>query len=156
MEHHPTWVGNIFNYLFGGVVGPLLDAVGIHPHDAGRPIPDHIAVEIFIFLLCIPFFLWFRRKLSADNPGGMQLAFEQLLNNSFQVGIYDLLDEIVGHNGRRHLAVIGSVGLFVLFCNLISLVPETLSPTAVATVPLGCALAVFVYYNFAGVRRTAC
>ena len=152
MEHHPTWIGNIFNHLFGGFVGPLMEMVGIHPHDPLRPIPDHIAVEIFIFLLCIPFFLWFRRKLSADTPGGIQLAFEQLLNNDFKVGIYDLLDEIVGPGGRRHLAVVGSVGLFVLLCNAISLIPDTLSPTAVHTVPLGLALAVFVYYHFAGIR----
>ena len=152
MEHHPTWIGNIFNALFGGIVGPLLGAVGIHPHDPGRPIPDHIAVEIFIVLLCIPFFLWFRKRLSADNPGGMQLAFEQLLSNDFQVGIYDLLDEIIGPGGRKHLAAIGSIGLFVLLCNFISLIPNTLSPTAVHTVPLGCALAVFVYYNVEGVK----
>lgn len=152
MEHHETWVGDLFNWLFAGIVGPLLGMAGIHPHDAHRPIPDHIATMILIFALCIPFFLWFRRKLSADNPGGLQLAFEQLLTNSFQVGIYDLLDDIIGPGGRKYLGVIGSVGLFVLFCNVISLIPGTISPTAVETVPLGCALAVFISYNYAGIR----
>lgn len=152
MEHHPTWIGNIFNSLFGDLFMMIAGPLGYHPHEAGRPIPDHIAVEIFIFALCILFFLWFRRKLSADNPGGMQLAFEQLLSNSFDVGIYDLLDDIVGPGGRQHLGVIGSIGLFVLLCNSISLIPDTLSPTAVETVPLGCAMVVFIYYNFAGLR----
>ncbi|MFQ5817045.1 MAG: F0F1 ATP synthase subunit A, partial [Terriglobia bacterium] len=118
----------------------------------GEAVPDYLATELLIVLLCILFFLWFRSRLSADNPGGLQLCFEQLLSNSFRVGIYDLLDEIVGHGGRKHLALIGTVGLFVLFCNSISLIPVFASPTAHQTVPLGCALAVFVYYNIAGMR----
>jgi len=152
MEHHPTWIGNLVNWLLGGLVGPLLEAVGIHPHDPARPIPDHIATELFIVVLCVLFFLWFRARLSADNPGALQLCFEQLLSNSFRVGIYDLLDEIVGHHGRRHLSMVGTVGLFVLFCNSISLIPNTMSPTAQYTVPLGCALVVFAYYNLEGLR----
>lgn len=152
MEHHPTWIGNLFNQLFGGLVLSWLEAAGIHPHDPTRPIPDHIATMLLIVFLCVPLFLWFRSRLSAENPGALQLCFEQLLSNSFRVGIYDLLDEIVGHGGRKHLAIIGTVGLFVLFCNAISLIPGFVSPTAVHTVPLGCALAVFGYYNLAGLR----
>lgn len=152
MEHHTTWIGNLMNQLLGGLVLPLLEAVGVHPHDPARPIPDHIATELFIVFLCVLFFLWFRTRLSADNPGSLQLCFEQLLSNNFRVGIYDLLDEIVGHGGRKHLAIVGTVGLFVLFCNAISLMPGFMSPTAHHTVPLGCALTVFVYYNLAGVQ----
>lgn len=152
MEHHPTWIGNVINQLLGWLVLPLMEAVGIHPHDPVRPIPDHIATELFIVVLCIAFFLWFRRRLSANSPGALQLCFEQLLSNGFRVGIYDLLDEIVGHGGRKYLAIIGTVGLFVLFCNSISLIPGFVSPTAHHTVPLGCALAVFLYYNYAGLR----
>lgn len=152
MEHHPTFIGNLFNQLFGGLALALMNLLGIAPHDPARPIPDHIATELFIVFLCVLFFLWFRTRLSAENPGGLQLAFEQVLSNGFRVGIYDLLDEIVGHHGRQHLAMVGSVGLFVLFCNAISLIPGFASPTAVHTVPLGCALLVFLYYNWEGLR----
>ncbi|MBI4462374.1 MAG: hypothetical protein HY653_05665, partial [Acidobacteria bacterium] len=117
MEHHRTWIGELFNRLLGPPALALLEAVGIHPHDPNYPIPDHIATELFIVLLVVLFFLWFRTRLSADKPGGLQLCFEQLLSNSFRVGIYDLLDEIVGHGGRKHVALIGTVGLFILFCN---------------------------------------
>lgn len=152
MEHHPTFIGNVINQLLGWLALPLLEALGIHPHDPARPIPDHIATQIFIVGLCVVFFLWFRRRLSAERPGALQLCFEQLLSNDFRVGIYDLLDEIVGHHGRQYLAIIGTVGLYVLFCNMISLIPGIMSPTAHHTVPLGCAIAVFLYYNYAGVR----
>jgi len=152
MEHHPTWIGDLVNQWLGALVLPLLEAIGVHPHEPARPIPDHIATEWFIAVLAVIFFLWFRSRLSADNPGGLQLCAEQLLSNSFRVGLYDLLDEIVGPHGRQHLALVGSVGLFVLFCNSISLIPGFVSPTAHHTVPLGSALAVFVYYNYAGLR----
>lgn len=152
MEHHPTWIGDLVNWLFGGVVATLMELVGLHPHDPARSIPDHIATELFIVLLVVVFFLWFRRKLSMEEPGGLQLCFEQILSNDYRVGIYDLLDEIVGPGGRKHLALIGTVGLFVLFCNMISLIPGFVSPTAQHTVPLGCALAVFFYYHVAGLR----
>ena len=152
MEHHPTWLGNLFNWLFSGLAGGIMDVVGIHPHDAARPIPDYLASEITIFLGCIIFFLWFRNKLSVDNPHGMQLIFEKFLANPMKIGIYDLLDENVGHGGRAHLSVIGSIALFVLLSNLISLIPNTLSPTAVHIVPFGCAVVVFIYYNFSGIR----
>lgn len=152
MEHHPTFIGNLINQLLGWLALPLMEALGIHPHDPARPIPDHIATQLFIVVLVVAFFLWFRSRLSADNPGALQLCFEQVLSNDFRVGIYDLLDDIVGHDGRKYLAIIGTVGLYVFFCNAISLIPGFVSPTAQHTVPLGCALAVFVYYNYAGAR----
>ena len=151
MEHHPTFIGDVVNWLLGWLALPLLEALGVHPHDVQRPIPDHIATQLFIVALSVGFFLWFRRRLSVDNPGAVQLCFEKVLSNPFRVGIYDLLDEIVGHHGRQYLAIIGTVGLYVLFCNVISLIPGFMSPTAHHTVPLGCAIVVFLYYNFAGI-----
>ena len=46
--------------------------------------------------------------------------------------------------------MIGSIGMFVLMSNLISLVPGFASPTAEKSVPLGCAIVVFLYYNWSG------
>ncbi len=151
MEHHFSPFGEWVNRLLGPVLLPLLESLGIHPHDTARPIPDHIATQVFLALLVVLFALWFRRRLSADKPGGLQLCFEQILSNSVRVGVHDLLDGIVGHHGRRYTAVVGTVGLFVLACNAISLVPLFSSPTAVHTVPLGCAAFVFLYYNLEGI-----
>ncbi len=153
MEEHRTWVGTLFNRLLGEPVLAVLNALGIQVHDPQHPIPDYIATELVIVLLAVPFFLWLRRRLSVDNPGGLQICFERLLTNSFRIGVYDLLDEVVGAGGRKHLAAVGSIGLFVLFCNSISLIPGFASPTAHRTVPLGCAMAVFVYYHLAGIRQ---
>jgi F-type H+-transporting ATPase subunit a len=78
---------------------------------------------------------------------------EALLTNSMGVGVKDLLDDLVGHGGEKYLAMLGTIGMFVLLCNLISIVPGFISPTATSSVPLGCALVVFLYYNWAGIRK---
>jgi F-type H+-transporting ATPase subunit a len=43
--------------------------------------------------------------------------------------------------------------MFVLMSNLISVVPGFSSPTAQNSVPLGCAIVVFLYYNWCGLRQ---
>ena len=68
---------------------------------------------------------------------------EMLLTNPMGVGVRDLLEDNVGHDARDIVPMIGSIGLFVLMCNLISLVPGFASPTAEKSVPLGCAIVVF-------------
>ena len=45
-----------------------------------------------------------------------------------------------------------TLAFFILFCNLIGLIPGFESPTAVPVVPLGCAICAFVYYQVAGVQ----
>jgi F-type H+-transporting ATPase subunit a len=46
-----------------------------------------------------------------------------------------------------------TLGVFILFSNLIGLVPSLLSPTANIQVTLGCAMVAFTYYHFQGARR---
>jgi len=53
--------------------------------------------------------LWLRPRLSVDNPGGVQQVAELLITNPVGFGIRDLLDENVKHDGRRYMAMIGSV-----------------------------------------------
>ncbi len=147
------WITELLNKVLGAPVAAGLGAVGIQVKDSHHPIPEHVATEIFIFLVAVIFFLWLRPRLSVDRPGGLQQCMEGLLTNPMNVGIRDLLYDIVGHGGERYMAMLGSIGVFVLLCNLVSLVPGFESPTAKTSVPLGCAIAVFAYYNFCGVHK---
>jgi F-type H+-transporting ATPase subunit a len=147
------WITELLNKVLGAPVAAGLGAIGIEVKDSHHPIPEHVATELFVFLAAAIFFLWLRRRLSVDRPGAVQQCMETLLTNPMNVGIRDLLYDMIGHNSDRYMAMVGSIGLFVLFSNLISLVPGFESPTAKASVPLGCALAVFFYYNWCGVRQ---
>ena len=61
-------------------------------------------------------------------------------------------DDQVGHGSRRYLAFFGTIFFFVLFGNLLGIIPGLESPTMVPYVPVGCAVATFLYYNFVGLQ----
>jgi F-type H+-transporting ATPase subunit a len=44
------------------------------------------------------------------------------------------------------------LGMFILLCNLVGIIPGLESPTAYVVVPLGCAILTFVYYHYQGLR----
>ena len=112
-----------------------------------------MAMEVVVFLVAVVFFMWLKGRLSVDNPGAAQQCMEALLTNSMGVGVRDLLEDIAGHGTMKYLPMMGSIGMFVLMSNLISLVPGFSSPTAQNSVPLGCAVVVFLYYNWCGIVR---
>ena len=150
---HPIWVTVVVNRLFGKLALALLAALHIQPSDPEYPIPTHVSMEILVLVLSVVFFLWLRSRISVDRPGATQQCMEMLLTNPMNVGVHDLLEESVGHGWEKYVPMIGSVGIFVLFCNVISLVPTLESPTAKVSVPLGCAIVVFIYYNWCGIAK---
>jgi len=153
MEEGILGITKLVNALFGSVALTLLKALHIQPSDPRYPIPNHISMELLIFVLGIGFFLWLKGRLSVENPSGIQESMEFLLRNPFGVGAQDLLDDLIGHGGEKYLPMLGSIGIFVLLCNLISVIPGLTSPTATSSVPLGCAATVFLYYNWAGIGK---
>lgn len=54
-------------------------------------------------------------------------------------------------NARKYLPLIGSLFLFILFCNLLSLIPGFLPPTDTLKTNVGLALLVFVLTHVFGV-----
>ncbi len=66
--------------------------------------------------------------------------------------VLSFLESIIGHDGRRFLTLIGSLAFFILFSNLLGLIPGFLPPTEHlgTTVVLG--LTVFVVTHVVGVK----
>ncbi len=153
MEQHQLWITGVVNKLLGKYVAAVLGFLHIKVSDPANPIPNHIAVELVVILVAVFFFAWLRPRLLVHRPGIMQQLCEMLLTNPMGIGARDLLDDIIGHHGRSFLPVVGGVGLFVLFSNLISLIPGFESPTANITVTIGCALVAFFYYHYSGIRH---
>jgi F-type H+-transporting ATPase subunit a len=150
---HPIWITVLMNRLFGKAVLALLSALHIQPSNPEYPIPNHLAMEVLVFALAAVFFMWLKRRISVERPGATQQCMEALLTNPLDLGVRDLLKDNAGHGFEKYVAMIGSIGIFVLFCNLISLIPTLESPTGQVSVPFGCAILVFVYYNWCGVQK---
>lgn len=152
-EEQVLAVTKLVNRLFGKPAAALLALLHIAPANPRYPIPNFLAMELVVFLFAVVFFLWLRRRMSVERPGATQQCMEFFLSNPMGVGVKDLLDDIVGHGSGKHIAIIGSITIFILICNLVGLVPGFMSPTEVVTVPLGCAVVVFLYYNFHGIKH---
>ncbi len=147
MEHE-IWFTAILNKLLGGVITPLLMKVGLSPAGRAHPIPNYVAMEVLVILLILIGAFVLRRRLSVDNPGKFQQTMEVVVEF-----IRSMTEEIIGHEGRRYVAMIGTLGIFVALCNLLGLVPTLETPTAKIQATLGCAVAAFLYYNFQGIRQ---
>ncbi len=146
MEHQ-LWFTAILNKLLAGIITPLLASIGQPPVDAAHPIPNYVAMEVLVVLLLLIGALLLRRRLSMEAPSKFQHAMEMVVEFT-----QNLTDEIIGHGGRTYVAMLGTLGLFVVLCNLLGLIPTLETPTAHIQVTLGCAVAGFLYYNYHGCR----
>jgi F-type H+-transporting ATPase subunit a len=138
----------LLNKLLAGPVTALLTALGIHPHHAQAPISNVVAMEILIFLVLAIYFLLVRSTLSVENPGPLQHVAE-----FFDGFIKDQSHELIGHGFEPFTSFLVTLGLFILFANLLGLIPGFEAPTADPSVPLGCAIVTFVYYHLHGIRK---
>src|SRR3979409_341709 len=137
----------LLNRLFGAPVMALLEALHIHPKHPATPISNSFAMELLVVLLLTIFFIAVRTRLSVERPGGVQPTTAGV--HGFVV---NMDDGVIGHHSQKHVPYLVTLGMFVLCCNLIGLVPGLVSPTAVPIVPLGCALLTWFYYHYQGVR----
>lgn len=143
----PVWFTVLLNKLIGAPVAALLTALGLHP-DPAAPIPNYIAMQILVVLLILVMALVLRRRLSVENPGRFQHIMEVYLQFT-----ETMCDDVIGHGGRRYLALIGTMGIFVVVCNLLGMIPSFATATGSIYVPLGCAAVAFLYYNYHGIRQ---
>jgi F-type H+-transporting ATPase subunit a len=146
--HEQLWFTQILNHLFAGPVTALMRMVHIEPKYPDAPIINSAAMEVLVVLFLIALFLLVRMRLSVDKPGALQHLFE---------GAHGFVDgqahEIIGHGSEKFTAYLTTLGFFILFCNLLGLIPGFDSPTGFPVVPLGCAVLTFCYYHYQGVKR---
>jgi F-type H+-transporting ATPase subunit a len=145
MEAHEIWLTRLFNDNLAGLGNSLLSFAGQPAQQ--RPWANFVTMQLLVLLIMLVLFLILRTRLSVDKPGKVQQMFEV---------IYEFLNgeanDQVGHDGHKYVAFFATLFLFILFSNLIGIIPGFESPTMTPSVPAGCALATFLYYNIAGIQ----
>ena len=81
-------------------------------------------------------------------PGQAQNVMEVIIG-----GFDSLLNDIMGHNGRKFFPLIATLGLFILVSNLIGLVPGFESPTSNINTNAAMALIVFLSTHVVGIKE---
>jgi F-type H+-transporting ATPase subunit a len=110
-------------------------------------IPDHVTYTWLVMILLTALAFMASRSLQLV-PRGLQNVMEVVLEQ-----FVTLLDEVIGHGGRRYLPLIGTLGLFILTSNLMGLVPGLMAPTSNLNTTAACAVIVFLTYHWIGVRK---
>ena len=142
------WLTEILNGFFAGPVTGLLRGVGVEPKYPATPITNGFAMELLVFAFLIVLFVLVRSRLSVDQPGGLQHMFEWA-----EGFVQNQSHEIIGHHSEGYTPFLMTLLFFILFCNLLGLIPGFESPTATPVVPLGCAICSFVYYQTQGFKH---
>lgn len=103
-----------------------------------------------IALAAISIFLFVGTSKLQLVPGRWQAAVEYTYDF-----VRKMMDENVGPEGRRFVPLVFSIFIFVLFCNLLGLIPwiGAFTPTSHVSVTLGLALIVFVTVCIVGFAR---
>ncbi|HEY1242759.1 MAG TPA: F0F1 ATP synthase subunit A [Bryobacteraceae bacterium] len=144
MPETELWFTKLFNDHLAGLGNALLSLVGMH---AERPWANFITMQILVAAIIIILAAILRARLSFDRPGKLQHIFELIYE--FVAG---QADDQMGHGGAKYLAYFATIFIFILFANLIGIIPGFESPTQNPSVPAGCAIATFLYYNGVGLR----
>jgi len=143
---HTLGIVVLVNRLLGRPVAALLALLGIEVADPASCIPDYIVMVFIVAATMVVLFTLAGRKRDLV-PGRLQVVAESVIR-FFEGQIV----EIVGPEGKKYAPVVGTVGLFILSCNLLGLIPGLMSPTAKLNVTIGCALTVFFYYHAQGIK----
>ncbi len=143
---HSLFVVDMFNKIVGRPLAALLIKLGIAVKDPAHFFPDYMVMCLFLVVgLSVALGLGARGLRLV--PSGRQNVLEMIVKT-----IEDLMTDIIGPQGKKYLPVIGTLGLFILCGNLLGLVPGFMSPTSKLNVTVGCALCVFVYYHWQGMK----
>ncbi|HEY3382311.1 MAG TPA: F0F1 ATP synthase subunit A [Vicinamibacterales bacterium] len=145
---HSLWIVQFVNALLGPLVAAALRPLGYHFEPGQEVIPDFLVMCLLILVVLSVLCLFIRSRLSVENPGKLQILLEDVVG--FLNG---MMDEYIGPKGRSYTTLVGTMFIFILVGNLMGLVPGLKSPTSNINVTLGCALTVFVYYQFHGFKE---
>jgi F-type H+-transporting ATPase subunit a len=160
MDHHFSWYHYfpgyhaVFDFFNGSLKGGVLLNGTIMPVNGRYETVHHIFAAGLVFLVLALCSLVVRAKTNRIEDVIVPSKKFTLLN--FFELIYETLcgvmRDIIGHDYKRHVPFVGTLCLFILFSNLLGLVPGFLPPTDNLNTTLACGLAVFVYFNYQGLR----
>ena len=127
-------------YLF---LVKLFEAIGLGHFAHAYP---HVIYSWFVILLLIIFAVLATRKIELI-PTKAQNFFEILIS-----GMEEFMVDITGEEGRWFFPVIATVFIYIATCNLLGLVPGFYPPTARINTTVSCAIPVFLFTHFIGIK----
>jgi F-type H+-transporting ATPase subunit a len=148
MHEHELWLTALFNHYLAGPANSILNMVRVPAENPQHPWQNWFVMELLVVAVLLILLPMARASFSVDKPGKLQHLFE--LTYQF---ILDQMHDVGIAHGERYLPFFGTLFIFILFMNLIGIIPTFESPTMNPAVPLGLALCTFLYYHAKGVKE---
>jgi len=158
MPSHSTWL----TFILGSMKDNLdanVEAIG-HSLMNGHPPTwmsfEPIVAAIFVALIVLVLALLARARLVKldeavipDEKLSLRTFMEVFLGY-----FYDLAKSMMGpKRAKKYFPVIGTSAIFVFFANVMALIPGMPVATSNLNITLGCAIVVFVLFNFYGLKE---
>ena len=120
----------------------LMDLI-INPH----VVPHYVTYAFLASLLLIGVALVMRGSLALV-PKGVQNFMEVMVES-----LYKLAEENIGHHwGKYFFPLIGTLGLYILLCNFMGLIPGFTAPTSNINMTASMAVPVFLATHYYGIK----
>lgn len=159
MGEHQTWFDLLLHFEWWQTFKANLR--GLLGREAGVEVfPTQFDWNHMLFAVVVLLFIGygtsrFRRSVQAEGgiippkTFGLRVFFELITDT-----VYNLMVQVMGErDAKRFLPFIGSLALFILFSNLLGLIPGMGVPTATLNTNLALAFLAFVIYNVVGIRE---
>ncbi|MBU2691090.1 MAG: F0F1 ATP synthase subunit A [Candidatus Eisenbacteria bacterium] len=103
------------------------------------------ALVVVVFMVVMSHLAIRKRALI---PGPLQNLVEMMVEK-----FADFIEGILGKEGRHFVPFLGTLFFYILFMNLLGLIPLMKSSTSVFNTTIALAISVFVYVQYTGIRR---
>ncbi len=127
-------------YLF---LVKLFELIGLGHFAHAYP---HVIYSWFVIILLIILAKLATRKIEMVPTKG-QNFFEIIISN-----MEEFMVDITGEEGRWFFPIIATIFIYIATCNLIALIPGFFPPTASINTTLSCALPVFLFTHYIGIK----
>jgi len=108
---------------------------------------DHVVAAGVVFLILSVIAVTIKFGINLV-PGPLQQLIEVVVE-----GLLGLLDDNLGERGRQYLPLIGTLAFFIFLSNFLGMVPFFSAATGNFNTTVACALIVFIYYNYQGLKE---
>jgi F-type H+-transporting ATPase subunit a len=151
---------SFFSYLVAmfPALGDNLHNLG--PTVSGRPLSAHdaepLTASAFVVLLLVVIAMMVRSVITKHDVAVIPdskltlRTFMEILLGSF----YDMMKDMMGpKRAKQYFPLIGTCACFIFFSNFMGLIPGLNPPTSSWNITWGCAIVVFVAFNFYGLKE---
>lgn len=151
MEHHVTWL-----HFLPGFVQLEHYFASHYSGLMGNPATIQAVAAAWLVAMLMLWTGWQTRKsLAQASDGGVvpsgDLSSRTLLE-LYATLLHKQMKSIIGKDCDRYFSVIATLGLFIMFSNLLGLLPGFMPPTDNWNTTMACGVFVFLYYHYHGIR----